>query len=151
MKRVLPHPVCGFTYSHNQNLDFLSKTESRSTKESSEFMGYYANCAGTVEFKRDLSIEERTAMEELLDSICFDFDFDSAKHNKSWDTLNVYAYEKYHEEELAEALEQISRIVPIEKGCVECTGDDDAHWRFLYKQEDERWHKQNGYIVYEDT
>lgn len=36
MKRFLPHPVCGFTYSHNQNVNFLSKTESRTTKRRDE-------------------------------------------------------------------------------------------------------------------
>ena len=57
-------------------------------------------------------------------------------------------YDKYHEEDVEDGLEKLLEIAPIKDGECNFTGEDDAHWRFVFRNG--KWIEQSGRVVYED-
>ena len=119
-------------------------------------MGYYANGSGGITFARELKLEERNQIENILDGAWFDLDFFDSQtkalsHNPHGPIgVDVWQDEKYHGEEVIAALNAIAAIAPIQEGRLTYVGEDDSHWRFLYKQIDRKWHEQDGYVVYRE-
>lgn len=99
-------------------------------------MGYYASYEGHIRFKEKPS-------DETIRIIC-DFFGD---HDYDVDGLGVsiYGNDKYYEDYIEEGL---SKIEPyVKDGEIEYRGDDEALWRFIFK--DGKWTEEYGKIYYE--
>lgn len=99
-------------------------------------MGYYATWGGVLGMKE---APPKTAMRDLNNV------FEDAYYDSKKKTLELYGHEKYHEDDVYNALNEIKDIV--ESGEIEFTGEDDSHWR-IYKEDDE-WREESGAVYYE--
>ena len=59
--------------------------------------------------------------------------------------MSVGDYSKYYEDDTYEVLDKIAPLV--ESGEIEYSGEDESHWRFIFK--DGTWNEEYGYIHYE--
>lgn len=105
-------------------------------------MSYYAYGDGYISFGKELVESERSVIEGIL-GMAFEYvEFNS----------NTEAYisdsSSYYEEEVDNALLEVSNIAPIVKGEIEYRGEDGCHWRFYYL--DGYWVEQEGCVVYKN-
>lgn len=97
-------------------------------------MGYYATWGGQIKFKDKPS---KDIIEKINDCfVCYD---------QNENTLSVGDYSKYYEDAAYEVLDKIAPLV--ESGEIEYSGEDESHWRFIFK--DGTWNEEYGYIHYE--
>ena len=113
-------------------------------------MGYCASGHGCITMKYRLPIEVIDEIENVLRE---QFEVDTFKSNASDADAKVSFdvwtdYDKYYEDAVWEVLETVAKLTVIESGEIEYYGDDDCHWRFIYK--DSKWEEQDGHIVYEE-
>ena len=119
-------------------------------------MGYYANGSGSITFERELKTDEQEQIAAILEDEWFEFDFflpAGAKESKNPHNpigVDLWQDDKYHGDRVEFALAKISALVPVKQGCIEYAGEDAEHWRFIYKPLDNRWHEQEGRIVYDE-
>ena len=99
-------------------------------------MGYYASWEGFIRFKTK---PEKEQLEALHDALCCD-DF-----NQSALTASYSGYSKYYGEDIGEILDSVAPST--EEGELTFTGDDGAHWRFIFKNKE--WQEENGFVYYE--
>ena len=118
-------------------------------------MGYCASGYGCIDFLNPVSENRKEEIRKILEE-AFDCDFniasksDGGNFSTTYKSVDIYSYDKYHEDDVTEALGKLSRAAPVLPGsCVEFVGEDDAHWRFLYTGGDV-WREQNGHVVYDD-
>lgn len=111
-------------------------------------MGYYANGNGYITFSRRLTDNDVLSVDDILQNSCFDFDFHHG--NKDGSSVDVWCYDKYHDDDVRNAIQNIADKFPVKEGCIEFAGEDDEHWRFLYDAEDNDWLEQTGHIVYDE-
>lgn len=107
-------------------------------------MGYCASGSGSITFTEELPKDTITAIEKYCDP---DFDIDTYTNNNKT-IMDITAYGKYHAEDIDEILKRITRTEKIASGEIEFTGEDDAHWRFIW--DGNEWFEQDGRIVYDD-
>lgn len=112
-------------------------------------MGYYANGSGTMTFMcaSDAKLKE---VGNLLSDAWFEYTVENVSSEGKY-TIDFYADNKYHGDEIDALLAAIAQLVSMTDGELAYVGEDGEHWRFVYKPADMSWHEQNGYIVYEDT
>lgn len=109
-------------------------------------MGYYANGYGMLEVKDDKAAEAR--LKELLkDGVYFDGDIELIGRYPASSLIEFCYYDqKYHEEDVLEALNALAPLV-VEGSMMEFRGEDDEHWAFVL--ENGAWAEKQGHIVYE--
>lgn len=97
-------------------------------------MGYYATWGGQIKFKEKPS-------EKIINKVndCF------VCYQKDDKVLHVGDYSKYYEEDATGTLTEIAPLV--ESGEIEYSGEDDNHWRFIFK--DGTWDEEYGSVYYE--
>ena len=111
-------------------------------------MGYYANCCGFIEYS--LAANEKQ-VEEMLDVLSYQFatyKCDRSRNGRK-PYVDISFYDKYPGDEcILEVLNEAAAILNITGGELTCAGEDDEHWRFLWR--DGMWVMQAGEIVYRD-
>lgn len=105
-------------------------------------MGYDVTAYGEVVLKRRLSDEEERKIRKCHYYTWFSSAFSKSKRNPDHALIRLSYDGKYWENEIIHVLDVIANTAPIEKGIIEFTGEDRAHWRFVY--EDNEWKKQRG-------
>ena len=109
-------------------------------------MGYYATCSGEIAIAQNLT-------EKQIDEICdearkYSWEcqmFDRRRNERT--EVDLYYHDKYHDCDILDFLTYVAENYPITDGCIECIGEDDARWRFIWK--DGEWVEEDGEIVYE--
>lgn len=99
-------------------------------------MGYYATWGGMIKFKVKPSKEIITELKHIFNETYYDSDrryFDFGGEDK------------YDEEKFSAILEKINPIT--ERGEIEFTGEDNSHWRWIFK--DGLWKDESGYVYYD--
>lgn len=99
-------------------------------------MGYYASYNGYIRFK---NIPDKEIMDCLYNTL------DCYSDKKDLLEVTVDGNDKYHEDEIYEVLNKIKPFV--KEGELEYHGEDDYHWRFIFKDND--WVEENGEVYYE--
>ena len=111
-------------------------------------MGYYASAEGYITFSSELTDMILDDVKKLLDDGYFyfanmDISVINGKH-----TISLSGYDKYDDDDMLDVLKTIAQTALIDEGEIEASGDDNAHWRFIWRRGE--WIEQNGYIVYEE-
>lgn len=140
------------------NFLFRLKQSARKTKKYTGGvpMSYYANGSGEITFREELTDLAIKRIEQLLKDEFFEFDFFvSPQHVLSKNPHNpigviFWQDAKYHGECVGNMLNQITNEFPATKGEIRYVGEDDSHWRFLFRKEQALWFEQNGHVVYEE-
>lgn len=101
-------------------------------------MGYYANYSGGIYLTKCPEEAEHLGKDTFEN---FEVDADG-----SVVCMSFGGYEKYYEDTVYEFLDLIKPYTL--RGSIEYKGEDDAMWRFVYK--DDGWEEQSGRIMYED-
>ena len=105
-------------------------------------MGCDITAYGEVVLKRLLSDEEENKIRMAHYHTWFESEFSASKRNSDHALIRLKYDGKYWEDEIVEVLNVIANTVPIEKGIIEFTGEDRAHWRFVYEDNE----KQRGAV-----
>lgn len=119
-------------------------------------MGYYADGNGTIQFTRELSAEEKSRLEKIVEYE-WDYDIDSILDSPLKQVctdrmrttgISLWTGEKYHDDSVRQALQDIADNFPVAEGEIEYIGEDNCIWRFIYKNG--RFVCQNGRVVYDE-
>ena len=97
-------------------------------------MGYCANWDGSITFK---TMPDKERMKALHEELCQTY--------VNGPTVYYSGYARYHAEDIDAVLESVAPST--ESGEIYFTGDDGAHWRFVFK--DDKWIEEEGYVIYE--
>ena len=112
-------------------------------------MGYYASGSGDIVLKIGTRREDiEKAIGNLRDPYFAEYDIvipeNCSEDNQPY--VWVSSDGKYYEEEVLDFLYALKPY--IKNGCVSFNGEDDSHWRFVYKGQEEGWEEQCGRIIY---
>ena len=99
-------------------------------------MGYYATCDGFIKLKSKPPIN----IDEMIRDT-----FDIYEYDKELYEYRFGADEKYHEDVVMSLLTAVEPYT--EEGCIRYHGEDNEHWRFLFK--DGTWMDETGWVIYE--
>ena len=109
-------------------------------------MGYYASGDGTLRFRREISKDE---LERVTEALFDAFNEVIISDDGQYTCLELIHYnEKYYGDGVMDALRIASECEKFVDGEAEFSGEDDCHWRFIYR--DGEWQEENGRITYED-
>lgn len=107
-------------------------------------MGCDITAYGEVVLQRLLGDEEKNKIKTSHYHTWFESEFSTSNRNPDHALIRLTYDGKYWEDEIIEVLNVIANTAPIEKGIVEITGENRAHWRFIY--ENNEWKKQYGAV-----
>ncbi len=114
-------------------------------------MGYYANGGGQIVFYGDVDDAKIGAIAGVLANGFEDVDWWlDTMHVYGPDTKTVFSvsdYDKYHDDEVRDALNDAAQLAPIFGGEICYVGEDACFWRFIWK--DGQWVEEHGRVVYE--
>lgn len=99
-------------------------------------MGYYASYSGSLKLKENIDQDDKN---ELYDA------FEDLEYDEKTKLLCISGHSKYYEDEIETALNYIKNNV--EEGSIEFTGEDDCHWRFIFKNGS--FTEESGYLMYD--
>ena len=100
-------------------------------------MGYYANGAGAIKFKSNKAMD---AARKVLDGV---LDNDESGTPQC---LDVWFDDKYHSDEIENALSDIAKYV--KEGHIDFKGEDDALWQYKFNPSTKTWDELGGTIIY---
>lgn len=111
-------------------------------------MGYYADGNGCITFKRKLSENDISRIEEILNEAFEDVSV--------WERQDTGRYEadisdyggKYYEDSVINALASLAEEFELKSGEIEYVGEDQSLWRFIWRQKTNTWEEQTGHVVY---
>lgn len=100
-------------------------------------MGYYVKGEGVITLKEKPTEKQLETLKNVLYAADGYFD---------WQDNDLYLFSngKYYESEIYAALDSLTSFIAA--GCVKFAGEDGAHWRFVFRNNE--WEKENGQIVY---
>lgn len=103
-------------------------------------MGYSASGSGELILKENAKIspEQRSKLEEAFSEV------DETEEGGKYILSLCHEYTRYSEDIVLEALDAVKGN--IVNGEVQFSGDDDAYWRFIFREG--RWVEQDGKVVY---
>ncbi len=106
-------------------------------------MSYYAHGAGDAKIKAGINTEEiKNAVRDLPLSNNSEFEYEFEN-----ETIWLSLTHSYFEEE--DVLAWLNAIAPmISEGMIEFTGEDDAHWAYVFNTESTQWKIKTGRLVY---
>lgn len=109
-------------------------------------MGYYADVDGYIQFFNPLTKDRKEKLADILDRSWYDCTI--ADDGMS---VSFYSDEKYYYETNV-MLNTIAENFAVKTGCVECHGEDGAHWRFKYVSGSPHgaFVEYTGRVVYDD-
>lgn len=116
-------------------------------------MGYYASGSGYINFADTLDEQTYDKVKKYIETEfeCYDaarVPRDGHKTSRgSW--MDFYVHDKYHGVEVESVLQNIAKAAFIHDACVEFSGEDDMHWRFVYDPETNEFFEEDGSVVYE--
>lgn len=106
-------------------------------------MSYNAEAVGNIVFAKKLSGNEYLAIDRRLTAVGIGIDILGIhKFLITYDSGYGYGFD----DDILSALNSVSEIAEVLSGNLEFIGEDDTHWRFIYK--DGKWRKERGEIVY---
>ena len=104
---------------------------------------YSAEAIGHIIFDKPIFHTEYLAIDNRLTAVGIGIDILSVdKFLITYDSSYGYGFD----DDIQSALNSISEIAEVRSGNMEFVGEDDTHWRFIYK--DGKWRKERGEIVY---
>ena len=113
-------------------------------------MGYYAWGSGDISFAELLNKDTSDAIEDVASEV-----FSLASIREYYDETGAYSildldfeYDKYHDDDVWDVLEQISGIAEVRDAYITFYGEDDCFWKFVYK--DGEWDDVVGDVVFQD-
>lgn len=107
-------------------------------------MGYYAAGGGYVIYEKPITDEQAKIVDEQFGEWVW-----TEECGTTDGRIVDMAYDgKYYSDEVETVLDKLAELGPIKEGELEFSGEDNCHWRFLYK--DGAWIEQLGHIVYDD-
>ena len=109
-------------------------------------MGYFHKSNGYVTIEDD-GTGFKTAFDAVKSTELFGRA--SMEFNRSGNkmTISIDVYDKYYEEEYYDLFNVLSKWTS--DGYIECSGEDDTFWRFIYDPEKGAWNEESGSIAYE--
>lgn len=104
-------------------------------------MGYDAEADGTVSIKKEYIDEIESIAENSELAFC---------HSKKGGFISIYVSScKYREDKIIERLNYFNKY--ISDGNLDFTGEDCAHWRFVFDPSVNEWKKENGEVIYDSV
>ena len=107
-------------------------------------MGYYADGNGSIDFARILNSAERDRLNTVMSDTWFEYDLRSGLNR---DYVDFWTGEKYHDDLVMNALNELAKIAPILDGYLKYIGEDGENWKFEFLNGE--WVERNGLIVYD--